>query len=205
MNGLTNHRSWEEWMKEMHQKHSQSQHFSIPSLGSVPMMMMSLWFSLITIGYMFLHFPKDNSKLVLNLHSFFLDPFTMFLICTLHWVALKCRRYCGSSFGVYHCAKTWRICSVVCIDRVGALSNYQIASAKETDCTWVGDGIFRPLDRVEISLMYHCRTYQKFPSVDDAPSLYLSIIIPAYNEEKRLPKMLDECVPYLMKRSQSDP
>lgn len=36
--------------------------------------------------------------------------------------------------------------------------------------------------------------------VTDEPSVYLSVIIPAFNEEKRLPKMLDECIDYLENR-----
>lgn len=31
------------------------------------------------------------------------------------------------------------------------------------------------------------------------------MVIPAYNEEERLPKMLDECLPYLTERSKQDP
>lgn len=37
----------------------------------------------------------------------------------------------------------------------------------------------------------------KFPSIDDKPTLELSVIIPAYEEEKRLPVMLDECTEFL--------
>jgi len=40
-----------------------------------------------------------------------------------------------------------------------------------------------------------------FPSLGDDPSLSLSIIVPAYNEESRLPVMLDECLDYLECRS----
>nr|CAG4635006.1 EOG090X0BIY [Alona affinis] len=36
-----------------------------------------------------------------------------------------------------------------------------------------------------------------FPSIEDKPSVLLSVIIPAYNEEARLPAMLDECISYL--------
>ena len=36
-----------------------------------------------------------------------------------------------------------------------------------------------------------------FPNLDDNASLELSIIVPAYNEQERLPKMLEECVSYL--------
>lgn len=41
----------------------------------------------------------------------------------------------------------------------------------------------------------------KFPSIDDDPSIELSVIIPAYDEEKRLPVMLDECTEILEKLS----
>ncbi|XP_055837621.1 dolichyl-phosphate beta-glucosyltransferase [Episyrphus balteatus] len=42
-----------------------------------------------------------------------------------------------------------------------------------------------------------------FPSIDDEPSVDLTVVIPAYEEEKRLPKMLDECMEYLENRSKS--
>ena len=38
---------------------------------------------------------------------------------------------------------------------------------------------------------------ENFPNLDDNASLELSIIVPAYNEQDRLPKMLEECVSYL--------
>ena len=38
-----------------------------------------------------------------------------------------------------------------------------------------------------------------FPSLFESPSLDLSVIIPAFNEESRLPVMLNECVDYLTK------
>jgi len=40
-----------------------------------------------------------------------------------------------------------------------------------------------------------------FPSLEDKWSVYLSVIVPAYNEEERLPPMLDECLEYLEGRS----
>jgi dolichyl-phosphate beta-glucosyltransferase len=43
-----------------------------------------------------------------------------------------------------------------------------------------------------------------FPSIDDAPTLELSVIIPAYEEEKRLPVMLDECMEYLENNAKKD-
>ncbi|KOC66885.1 Dolichyl-phosphate beta-glucosyltransferase [Habropoda laboriosa] len=39
-----------------------------------------------------------------------------------------------------------------------------------------------------------------FPSLHDSWSVHLSVIVPAYNEEQRLPTMLDECLEYLENR-----
>lgn len=44
---------------------------------------------------------------------------------------------------------------------------------------------------------------KEFPSLDSPGSLDLSVIIPAYNEELRLPKMLDECLEFLEARKSS--
>ncbi len=38
---------------------------------------------------------------------------------------------------------------------------------------------------------------QPFPSLDDEAELDLSVVVPAYNEEARLPAMLDECTKFL--------
>jgi dolichyl-phosphate beta-glucosyltransferase len=38
---------------------------------------------------------------------------------------------------------------------------------------------------------------ESFPSVDEEATLDLTVVVPAYNEEERLPKMLDECTKYL--------
>ncbi|VDN53453.1 unnamed protein product [Dracunculus medinensis] len=55
---------------------------------------------------------------------------------------------------------------------------------------------------------------ERFPSIvhftnlikqkNTHPSLYLSVVVPAMNEEERLPAMLDECLPYLRHRSEID-
>lgn len=45
----------------------------------------------------------------------------------------------------------------------------------------------------------------KFPSIEEEPTIDLSVVIPAYEEEKRLPVMMDECMEYLEKRSKEDP
>lgn len=44
---------------------------------------------------------------------------------------------------------------------------------------------------------------EPFPSLYDDWSIHLSVIIPAYNEEQRLPAMLDECLEYLEERRKS--
>uniref|UniRef100_A0A1A9WWC1 Dolichyl-phosphate beta-glucosyltransferase n=1 Tax=Glossina brevipalpis TaxID=37001 RepID=A0A1A9WWC1_9MUSC len=48
-------------------------------------------------------------------------------------------------------------------------------------------------------------TEAKFPSIEDEPTLDLSVIIPAFNEEKRLSIMLDECLEFLEEKSKSSP
>lgn len=47
-------------------------------------------------------------------------------------------------------------------------------------------------------------TKKLFPSLHDEFSVFLSIIVPAYNEESRLPIMMDECLDYLENRSKKD-
>ncbi|XP_013421087.1 dolichyl-phosphate beta-glucosyltransferase [Lingula anatina] len=44
-----------------------------------------------------------------------------------------------------------------------------------------------------------------FPSIHDPASVDLSVIVPAYNEEERLPVMLDETLEFLGKRQQTKP
>lgn len=44
-----------------------------------------------------------------------------------------------------------------------------------------------------------------FPSLTDPPSVDLSVIVPAYNEEERLPAMLNEALEYLEDRKCSSP
>ncbi|XP_012269887.1 dolichyl-phosphate beta-glucosyltransferase [Athalia rosae] len=44
---------------------------------------------------------------------------------------------------------------------------------------------------------------EKFPSISDDCSVHISVVIPAYNEEERLPPMLDECIEYLENRKKS--
>ncbi|XP_043602372.1 dolichyl-phosphate beta-glucosyltransferase isoform X2 [Bombus pyrosoma] len=44
---------------------------------------------------------------------------------------------------------------------------------------------------------------EAFPSLYEKWSVHLSVIVPAYNEEQRLPVMLDECLEYLENRSKN--
>ena len=43
-----------------------------------------------------------------------------------------------------------------------------------------------------------------FPSIHDVPSKRVSVIVPAYNEAKRLPKMLTETIGYFTSRKLRD-
>ncbi|KFP08018.1 Dolichyl-phosphate beta-glucosyltransferase, partial [Calypte anna] len=43
------------------------------------------------------------------------------------------------------------------------------------------------------------------PSIHDPPTKELSVIVPSYNEENRLPLMMDEALDYLEKRQKRDP
>ncbi|XP_026747509.1 dolichyl-phosphate beta-glucosyltransferase [Trichoplusia ni] len=45
----------------------------------------------------------------------------------------------------------------------------------------------------------------KFPNIDEVHSVHLSVIVPAYNEEKRLPPMLDEAIGFLEERVKNVP
>lgn len=45
----------------------------------------------------------------------------------------------------------------------------------------------------------------EFPSIFDKPTVSLSVIVPAKDEEKRLSTMLDECIEYLEKMSKDQP
>lgn len=40
-----------------------------------------------------------------------------------------------------------------------------------------------------------------FPAISDPPTIDLSVVVPAYNEQKRLPDMLDEALTYLERRA----
>ena len=53
------------------------------------------------------------------------------------------------------------------------------------------------IDEAEKTVENDAGKLENFPNLDDNASLELSVIVPAYNEEERLPKMLEECVSYL--------
>ncbi|XP_075806794.1 dolichyl-phosphate beta-glucosyltransferase isoform X2 [Microtus pennsylvanicus] len=46
---------------------------------------------------------------------------------------------------------------------------------------------------------------EALPSIWDSPTKQLSVVVPSYNEEKRLPVMMDEALNYLEKRQKQDP
>lgn len=46
---------------------------------------------------------------------------------------------------------------------------------------------------------------EPFPNISEDASVNLSVVVPAYNEEDRLPPMLDEAIEFLEKRSKSTP
>nr|XP_008528943.1 PREDICTED: dolichyl-phosphate beta-glucosyltransferase isoform X2 [Equus przewalskii] len=46
---------------------------------------------------------------------------------------------------------------------------------------------------------------ETLPSIWDSPTKQLSVVVPSYNEEKRLPVMMDEALSYLEKRQKQDP
>ncbi|XP_028903831.1 dolichyl-phosphate beta-glucosyltransferase isoform X2 [Ornithorhynchus anatinus] len=43
------------------------------------------------------------------------------------------------------------------------------------------------------------------PSINDPPTKQLSVVVPSYNEEKRLPLMMEEALEYLEKRQKQNP
>ncbi|XP_032735980.1 dolichyl-phosphate beta-glucosyltransferase isoform X1 [Lontra canadensis] len=46
---------------------------------------------------------------------------------------------------------------------------------------------------------------ETLPSIWDSPTKRLSVVVPSYNEEKRLPIMMDEALGYLEERQKQDP
>jgi dolichyl-phosphate beta-glucosyltransferase len=54
-----------------------------------------------------------------------------------------------------------------------------------------------PPSRPAPPLPFPARSTGRFPSITEAPSLFLSVVVPAYNEEERMRKGLDEMVEYL--------
>ncbi|XP_030056260.1 dolichyl-phosphate beta-glucosyltransferase [Microcaecilia unicolor] len=46
---------------------------------------------------------------------------------------------------------------------------------------------------------------ETFPSIHSPPTMHLTVVVPSYNEEKRLPAMLDEALEYLENRQIHDP
>lgn len=58
----------------------------------------------------------------------------------------------------------------------------------------------------EISYYDHdAKCKQNFPNIEEIPTINLSVIVPAYNEEERLPPMLDEAIDFLEARLKAHP
>lgn len=53
-------------------------------------------------------------------------------------------------------------------------------------------------------LVARCSSKEKFPTVYDPSSILVSVIVPAYNEEKRITTMMDEMLDYLRKEEKKD-
>lgn len=51
----------------------------------------------------------------------------------------------------------------------------------------------------------HPHAHSAVPSIEGDPSVVLSVVIPAYNETRRLPPMLRDSARYLKDQSRSDP
>ncbi|CAH2244645.1 dolichyl-phosphate beta-glucosyltransferase [Pararge aegeria] len=63
---------------------------------------------------------------------------------------------------------------------------------------------FPIIERVQEEETYNdtiTKTRSQFPKIDDPHSVNLSVVVPAYNEEERLPPMLDEALEFLEKRT----
>ncbi|XP_071087179.1 dolichyl-phosphate beta-glucosyltransferase-like [Haliotis cracherodii] len=63
------------------------------------------------------------------------------------------------------------------------------------------------LGRYESEKFFHDpkrKTESEFPSIHDPPSVDLTVVVPAYNEEERLSSMMDEALEYLEDRQQNN-
>ena len=47
------------------------------------------------------------------------------------------------------------------------------------------------------SFTIFCSSLGQFPNINDAPTLLVSVVVPAYKEEKRISRMMDEMLEYL--------
>ncbi|XP_072378817.1 dolichyl-phosphate beta-glucosyltransferase [Diabrotica undecimpunctata] len=91
--------------------------------------------------------------------------------------------FVGSAFAV-------SILLFICILMVATSSTYPIVIRNENEKYFI-DGV--------------TGKQVPFPSINEKSSIHLSVIVPAYNEEERLPLMLDECVDFLENRCKNLP
>ncbi|CAJ0650431.1 11750_t:CDS:2 [Entrophospora sp. SA101] len=62
----------------------------------------------------------------------------------------------------------------------------------------------KPLNSEKYYQSAHRDKPQKLKSIFDNPSVELSVVVPAYNESKRLPEMLEEAIEFLEQKRVSD-
>lgn len=71
-------------------------------------------------------------------------------------------------------------------------------------CMFLCKGAEKPYQHRKYFYRDEKDTQREFPSVEEDATLQLSIIVPAYNEEKRIHKMLDETLGYCKTRAAAD-
>ncbi len=57
---------------------------------------------------------------------------------------------------------------------------------------------------LRVRLSRCCSKKAPFPSVFDAPTRLVTVVVPAYNESARIQPMMDEMLAYLQKASKTD-
>lgn len=92
------------------------------------------------------------------------------------------------------------------------LSSLQVAVAILVVLAWLlkpyfdwGRASARSLDAHIARTSFQCTPGELVPPVWKAPELMLSVVVPAFNEEYRLPQMLDETLTYLEARAAMNP
>ena len=85
---------------------------------------------------------------------------------------------------------------------------YAICSSIVSDQTLFDRTLLPSTDPARIQYFIEPQTTETpmpFPTIFDEPEVYTTFVVPAYNEEKRIPQMLNETLAYLDSRRDSDP